>query len=58
VDNDDDYGRASDILIQLGAAHDDMLDASTVEAINYWTIALAVLALVVVVLFVLQNRHR
>lgn len=57
VDRDEDYQRASDVLIKLGAAKDLMLKGSTIEAINRWSIAIAVLTGIIVVLFVLQNRH-
>jgi hypothetical protein len=57
VDRDEDYQRASTILIKLGAAKDLMLKGSTIEAINHWAIALAVLTVIIIVLFVLQSRH-
>jgi hypothetical protein len=57
VDRDEDYQRASTILIKLGAAKDLMLKGSTIEAINRWAIALAVLTVIIIVLFVLQSRH-
>ena len=57
VYSDEDYQRASDILIKLGAAKEVMLNETTIEAINRWSIALAVITVIIIVLFVLENRH-
>ena len=57
VDRDEDFERASDILIKLGAAKEPMLKESTIQAINRWSIGLVVLIVIVIVLALLQGRH-
>lgn len=57
IDQDEDLGRANEILIKLGAVKDVMIPGVAVEAINRWVIAAAVFTVILIVLFILQTRR-
>lgn len=55
VDNDEDYPRASEILLKLGAAREPMISAREVEWINGWTTTIALMAAVLVAMYFWEN---
>jgi hypothetical protein len=55
VDNDEDYQRASEILLKLGAAREPMISANEVEWINRWTTTLALIVGVLVAMYIWEH---
>jgi hypothetical protein len=55
VDNDEDYQRASEILLKLGAAREPMISAKEVEWINRWTTTIALITGVLVAMYIWEN---
>lgn len=56
ADQASDFQRASELLLKLGAVPEPMLSAETVERLNRWTTWRAIIAAVVIVLFVWERR--
>jgi hypothetical protein len=55
VDNDEDYQRASELLLKLGAAREPMISAKEVEWINRWTTTIALITGVLVAMYIWEN---
>ena len=55
IDNDEDYQRASELLLKLGAAQEPMLSAGEVDWINRWTTTFALIGVVLVAMYIWEN---
>ncbi len=58
IDNDEDYQRASQIQVKMGAAREPTISASEAEWINRWATRVALIAAVLVALYVWENWKR
>jgi hypothetical protein len=55
IDDDEDYQRASEILLKLGAAREPVISAAQAEWINRWATTIALVAVALVALYVWEN---